>query len=270
MARIGLGIGVQYSRVLASIDPQAQAFITAAGITDPTQITAINTLVVSLKSASLWDKMKALYPMIGGSATSHKFNLKDPRDLDAAFRLAFSGGWTHSSNGALPNGTNAYANTFWQTLSQLPDNNTGCMSYYSKTNNAGGRDIGSNAGGTGVFFSAIRAFGGGSFIYTESGGEGVPLVPATGNIFNIVSRVSSTQIFRCDDGTITVGGTTSSSKARHALDVYIGANNNSGAPAFFGSKLCAFAHLGIGISQGEAQTLNTIVQAFQTTLGRAN
>ena len=53
--------------------------------------------------------MKALYPFVGGTATSHKFNLKDPRDLDAAFRLQFNGGWTHNSNGVTPNGTNGYA-----------------------------------------------------------------------------------------------------------------------------------------------------------------
>ncbi len=31
------------------------------------------------------------------------------RDLDAAYRINFSTGWTHSSNGMTPNGTSAYA-----------------------------------------------------------------------------------------------------------------------------------------------------------------
>ena len=93
------------------VDPDAQAFITAASITDPTQQSAINQLVVDLKGYNVWTKMKALYPFVGGTASAHKFNLKDPRDLDAAFRLVFSGGWTHSVNGALPNGTNAFADT---------------------------------------------------------------------------------------------------------------------------------------------------------------
>ena len=93
-------------------DTDALAFITAASITDNTQKTAINTLVTDLKTYNIWVKMKALYPFVGGTATSHKFNLKDPRDLDAAYRLTFNGGWTHSSTGALPNGTTAYANTY--------------------------------------------------------------------------------------------------------------------------------------------------------------
>jgi len=95
-----------------SVDPDAQAFITAAAITDPTQQTAINTLVLDLKGYSIWTKFNALYPFVGGTATTHKYNLKNPLDTDAAFRLVFSGGWTHSVTGAKPNGTNGYADTF--------------------------------------------------------------------------------------------------------------------------------------------------------------
>ena len=42
--------GYWTNRVGSSFDPDAQAFITAAGITDNTQQTAINTLVVGLKA----------------------------------------------------------------------------------------------------------------------------------------------------------------------------------------------------------------------------
>jgi hypothetical protein len=95
-----------------SVDPDAQAFITAANITDPTQQSAINTLVVGLKDDGLWTSMQAIYPFVGGTASSHKYNLKDPRDLDAAKRLVFNGGWTHNSNGITGNGVNTYAETF--------------------------------------------------------------------------------------------------------------------------------------------------------------
>ena len=75
--------------ILASykgIDTDAQAFITATGITDNTQKNSINQLVLDLKSYGVWSKIKAIYPFVGGTATTHKFNLKDPRDLDAAYR----------------------------------------------------------------------------------------------------------------------------------------------------------------------------------------
>jgi hypothetical protein len=100
---LGGNTGIYLASLTPAVDPDAQAFITAAAITDPTQQTAINTLVVDLKGYGIWTKSKALYPFVGGTASQHKFNLKDPRDLDAAFRLVFTGGWTHSSNGILGN-----------------------------------------------------------------------------------------------------------------------------------------------------------------------
>jgi hypothetical protein len=99
----------------SSFDPDAQAFITAAGITDPTQQTAIDNLVIGLKTDGLWTNMQAIYPLVGGTASSHKYNLKDPRDLDAAYRLAFFGGWTHNANGITGNGANTYADTFYNS-----------------------------------------------------------------------------------------------------------------------------------------------------------
>jgi hypothetical protein len=95
----------------AAFDPAAQAFITAAGITDPTQQAAINNLVIGLKADGLWASMYAIYPFVGGTASTHKWNLKDPRDLSAAFRIGFNGGMTHSANGILFNGTNGWADT---------------------------------------------------------------------------------------------------------------------------------------------------------------
>ena len=95
----------------SAIDSDAQAFITAAAITDSIQQTAINTLVTDLKTYNIWTKMKAIYPFVGGTASTHKWNLKDPRDLDAAFRLTFSGGGTHDSNGYVMNGTDSFADT---------------------------------------------------------------------------------------------------------------------------------------------------------------
>ena len=114
------------------LDPDAVAFLTAAGITDATITTAIDTLVIQLKTIGVWTKLKAIYPFVGGTATTHKFNLKDPADTDAAFRLAFVGGWTHSANGALPNGTNAYASTKLNPFVHLTNNNTH-LSFYSRT-----------------------------------------------------------------------------------------------------------------------------------------
>lgn len=109
----GGGDRAQASVVITDTD--VLAFVAASGITDNTQRSAVNTLVTSLKGYSIWTKLNAIYPFVGGTASTHKWNLKDPRDLDAAYRLSFSGGWTHNANGITGNGTNALANTFYGT-----------------------------------------------------------------------------------------------------------------------------------------------------------
>ena len=137
------------------LDPDAVAFLTAASITDATITTAINTLVIQLKAIGVWSKLKAIYPFVGGTATTHKFNLKNPANTDAAFRLLFVGGWTHSANGALPNGTNAYADTFLNANTALT-NTSNHLSFYSRTPSG--------------LFTCIHLFG--KSQYTSSGNGG--------------------------------------------------------------------------------------------------
>lgn len=105
-----------------AIDPDAQAFITAAGLTNSTQIDAVNNLVISLKGNSLWTNMVAFYPIVGGAATPHKYNLKDPQDTNGAYRLTFAGGishtsmgfWSDAANGSYVD-TNAVMSSIWNT-----------------------------------------------------------------------------------------------------------------------------------------------------------
>ena len=92
-------------------DVDAEAFIASASLTDVTQKSAVNTLVNDLKRFGLWTKIKAFYPFVGGTAESHKWNLKDPRDSNDAYRLTFAGGWIHTSMGVKTNGSNTTANT---------------------------------------------------------------------------------------------------------------------------------------------------------------
>jgi hypothetical protein len=103
-----------YTTIL-STDPDANAFLTATGITNMTIASAVGTLVEDLKGYGLWSKIYVLYPFVGGTATTHKFNLKDPRDLDVAFRAVFNGGVTHNSAGVTGNATNGWYDTKFGT-----------------------------------------------------------------------------------------------------------------------------------------------------------
>lgn len=261
--------GILSSSGALSFDTDALAFITAASITDNTQKTAINTLVTDLKNANIWTKMKAIYPFVGGSATSHKFNLKDPRDLDAAFRLTFTGGWTHSSTGALPNGTNAYADTNL-TPSALLSQNSVHVSYYSRTNNSlGGVDFGTQNTSFGNQLQAeIKGTDGTAFfrINRSSGTSGSSISIPTSNLFYMVNRVSSSQEILFRNTTKNTFNYNSTGLSNYPL--YLAAMNSVGTALYYGNKESAFASVGDGLIDTEAANLYTAVQNFNTLLAR--
>jgi len=252
-------------------DPDAVAFLTAAGITDATITAAIDTLVLDLKGYGLWSKMKAIYPFVGGTATTHKFNLKNPQDTNAAFRLVFSGGWTHSAAGAQPNGTNGYANTNFNPLSVLSLNNTH-ISIYSRTSvivnsqrdlavfiTGSDPDI-SLGTNTGVFLSDQYSF--------NTNRISASITDALG--FYTGNRTSSTVHKLFKNGS-QIGSTDTFANSQNLPNgnLFLGAANltTSGIGAY-SNKQYAFASIGDGLTDTEAANYYTAVQAFQTTLGR--
>jgi hypothetical protein len=252
-------------------DPDAQAFITAAAITDATQQAAINTLVLDLKTYSIWDKLKALYPMVGGTSSTHKFNLKDPRDLDAAYRLVFNGGWTHSSTGALPNGTNAFADTKLNPTTVLSNNIN--LGYYSRTNQNAlvtTGDIGVTSGPSGpdylFLFPRLNNI---TWYSVLESGTYTQVADSNSAAFYIASRNGTTvKGFKNGSNVITRTGITVQTRPNGS--VYLGAVNFSGLfmAGWYSSRQCALAIIANDLTDTEAVNCSTAVQNFQTTLGR--
>jgi hypothetical protein len=261
--------------VAPSFDPDAQAFITATGITNVTQQGAINTLVLDLKSYGIWIKTKAIYPMVSDASTSalraeqHKYNLKDPRDLNTAFRLSFIGGWTHSGNGALPNGSTGYADTFLNPATVIANENDGHLSYYSRTNNYGVNQIEIGTFNSTSAFDMVIKFGVGNL-------AGACINMTDVNTF--INNTNSTGFYHANqNNTANVrkmfkNGTalatqTVSQNAQPSFNVYIGARGGN-SNQFYCSRECSFASIGNGLTDTESANFYTAVQAFQTTLSR--
>jgi hypothetical protein len=254
-------------------DSDAQAFINAANILDQVEAPAINNLVIGLKADNLWTKMKAIYPMVGQIATSQKYNLKDPQDTNAAFRLNFTGGWTHSFNGVLPNGTNAYANTF------LPFNtmnsNSQHLSYYSRTNLTAQNYFEMGCGDNSSIASAIiMSYGSGLGSLTRIGQTfSTNFTPTKTDSMHIVSA-NSTNVSRVFENGIYKGQNTGTRTDLGNRFYYLGAanqnasNTNNGTALFYTTRQCAFASIGTGLTDTEAANLYTRVQTFNTALQR--
>jgi hypothetical protein len=250
-----------------SLDTDAQAFITAAGITNTTQVDAVKELVLDLKAAGIWTKMKALYPLVGGTATSHKFNLKDPRDLNVAYRLTFYGGWTHTSTGAQASSAlNGYANTFLTPTSALTLNNVH-LSVYTRTNSADNGDLGaSTTSNVALWILGRNSF----FCYdANTGGDSPRPMLADSAGFRLGSRTTSTNAKMYFRNTIIGTKTTTSIGTQPNIPIYLGAINSSNTTTTSRTnKEYAFASIGDGLTDTEATIFYQIVEKFQVALGR--
>ena len=83
-----------YSNINNSLEKETIKLI-SVGVFSSNEIIAVNTLIKSFKRFNLWDKYYAIYPFLGATASSCKWNIKDIRDEDSAFRLIYPHGLSY-------------------------------------------------------------------------------------------------------------------------------------------------------------------------------
>lgn len=271
--QVALSRGVQAAQSFyynSAYSNEANTYLYSTQITGTTQVSAINTLINGLKANNLWTKMKAVYPFVtdktlqADMAAQMKFNLVNPQDTDAAFRLAFSGGWTYSTNGAQPNGTNGYADTKLNPFTSLVKNNAHVAHYFRTAfvSNVGYGVVKADYTErmdmilfSSVFYSAIGA----------SGQTSTSSTPYT-SLF-IGSRVNSTSNKLYKANTLLNTQTAANSAEHPNANYWLGAVNQAGG--FYTANQVAFSSIGDGLSDAEAALLYQLVQEFQTTLNRS-
>lgn len=250
--------------VAGNYDADAQAFFDAAGITDTTQKNAVNQLVLDLKSYSIWSKMSAVYPFVGGTASTHKWNLKDARDLDAAFRLVFTGSWTHNSNGVTGDGSTAYADTKLAPSAVLGQDSKHLSAWAKSTLNnclagawSSSQNFRDHLQHDGTIITGNLSINGFFFGPTHTASTGLYSCARTSSTSEVVYRNGSSLL-----------ATNITSGANPSTNYYLGARNGSGTAEVFSNTNLAFASIGSGLTDAEMSNLYTAVNAFQTTLGR--
>ena len=250
-------------------DVDAANFISAALLTDSTQKSAINQLVLDFKAAGIWPKMQAIYPYIGGSATTHKWNLKNPLDTDGAFRGTFSGTVTHDANGITPNGTTGYMDTKLNGSTQSL-NNDSHLSVYVRTNSAAADKTEINAYNGASAYWGIKARDTGDitfngiYRFTADGFISVASNTDSSGFYTLVRR-SSSDAESYKNGAST-GTTTTTSQSIPSSTVKVGARGDG--TASFSDRNIAFASIGTALTDAEVTAFHTAVQAYQTTLSR--
>jgi hypothetical protein len=95
-------------------DPDAEAYFTAADITDATEKDAVNQLVLDLKGTGstpsgtdLWTDAAAFYPISPTSLAAAAYNLRDT----TSFNMTWANSPTHASTGVTFDGSTQYGDT---------------------------------------------------------------------------------------------------------------------------------------------------------------
>ncbi len=241
-------------------DASAKTFIDSSGISDSTEKLAIHHLVVQLKDSSLWSKFTAIYPMVGGTKETTKWNLKDPRNLDIAYRLTFNGNPEFTNTGVLFPTTADFANTHLNDIEMVFNDNA--ISYYSRTQNTvSGYDMGcldSKAPFNEMAIyhenNATDYFGYYNYGYKPTSTIGLFMLSATAD--NVTWYENGNKKFSSDKSPVM---------DFTGYPVLLGWVENASAG---GKRECAFATIGKGLSNAQASAFYNIVKNFETALGR--
>jgi len=236
-------------------DPDAQAFVdrvfAAGGSVTSTEANAVNTLTIGLKSNGLWTLMKAIYPMVGGSAAACAQNLKS-----SSFTATFSGAWTYSANGITGNGSNTYMSTNLTPLTNLSLNSTHISGYLRTTNSSNHMLIG-------VKDLYIANYGFATVNNTDQSATNT-----AGQVgFFINSRIISNQYKQYKNNTI-LSTIISPTFILYSAPIFVGAWNDNGTTKNYVNGQIAFASIGDGLNDTQESNFYTAIQAFQTSLSR--
>ena len=265
-------------------DFDASNYLTAVNETNSTNKAAIITFVATLKNEGIWDKMLGIYPMFGDTS-KYSYNLKDPRDLDAAYRLTYYNSPVVNNGGIyFVNGFD-YADTHFNPSSDLSDYSVhlSFLSLIDGENNAadiGCREVVNNSEVSRLLVHVRTESDQAHFdayTYDNSPGENarVNIVPQVGedlesDSFYIASRINnSSSFFKMykNNETRSAENTNTVSSPKPNASVWLGQVNNIGNTSST-DRAYGFFSFGQGLTTTEAAALHAAVKTLYTSTSR--
>lgn len=260
--------------VTSSYDADAQKYFDSLAL-DVSVTTAqkgyINTFILSMKTSGVWAINQAIYLPIWNNASANKWNLKDLRNLDAAFRLTFNS-ITTDTGGITGNGTSSYTDSHFTPLTDFASVNDASISLYLNLHSATlynqdmgvADDLSSTNGmnivraypsplGTDYYRNNSTNYG----AYSPGGGT-----TDTGYIINTRSGASAWNIY--EDGASVYSGTEAST-GRSTYSIWLNAINK-GTDFGYSMRRWCFATIGTNKTATDAaneyQSVLTLLTAF--------
>jgi hypothetical protein len=245
-------------------------FVTATSITDVQLKASLDSLIINARNHGWWNLCNAIYPFVGGSAETCKYNLKDPRDDDAAYRITWHGNVTIDDGGGISTGGYGDTHIVPTSAFTLSSNH---LSYYSTTDafDTASVDAGCSDGVHDIQLRIYCGLNQGWYLagisqapyVTNQGLRGWFLGTRTG------SSPSESALYK--NGSRIGLGSANSMNVEGLPGSYSIALlnfNNAGIYTKSSNRKCAFATIGSGIDSAMAVQMYTDIQSFQTQLGR--
>ncbi len=240
-------------------DADADAFFLYAGITNPTEQSAVTTLFQNAKSNGWWLLTHAMYLHVGQTQLSHSTNARNPGTFD----LVFSAGgtdWNYTSVGSVPILPGAFIDTQYipATDALAFDRH---QSYYSQTNEQTTvPDMGTSSSPMyirytdNVFYSSF-----------DSGSSYTDGANTDSRGWFLGTKTSNTSNAAYINGVLSDVDPTNNPDNRAATSIRINAASGISGST---TKTTSFNSIGRGISGAMAALMYADIQQFQTTLGR--
>ena len=250
--------------------------ISVGGLVSEIMSAATNTLFTSLKSNNLYDKLEVFYPVLGGSLASYGIEGKNRSAYDITFTNCGvdASGVTHSANQTVYGDTSFVPSTDATGMTQ----NNVHISYYNGLTGEGNGYCGtiSNFGTNKLYLLLNYNIGGGNYAQWPSANDNAGSYDSTvGTIdtsgFWIADRNNdSANIEMYSNGSQYNTYSVTSSSGLPFVKIHMpGLSQTGGSNWGTASGRFQWGSIGQGLGSGDAATLSTIINTFQTTLGRA-
>ena len=270
-----------------ALHPNVMAYVaaqTANGYSPSrARVDALNNLVWGLIGEGLWDLCDVIYPFLGGTTlNAQKWNLKDVRDANDAFRLAATvvAGFTYSESGVqsstISTGQNQYLNTYYlpytktsiTTDPQAVTTSAHLSAYVSSASTINGSVlVGSSIAGLGSTFQLGR-ISAGTFYFASANASNanyMQVSPITTGFYSPVRTGANTStLYRNGINTNSPTGTTAPTASPLAA-TYLFNRTTLGSGS---NGTLSFVSMGDGMTADQSRDFYTLVQAYQTALGR--
>jgi hypothetical protein len=247
------------------------SFLIQTGITDSAEVQAVRFLsdatedsvtISGTKYIYPIDKMTAVYPIVGGTETTHSYNFADT----SLYKITFNGTITHDGTGMLSNGSTGYGNTGIKANALTVDDYH--LSIFSQTDNRDlAYDIGARATGDNnlLLSSGHNIFSVYSVIGRSYDNYLSHAITNTKGAWCISARDTVNQFYI--DGVKSMMYHTMPNEFPD-LDIYVLGQNLNDAIYAAGTRKLSFVTIGDGLTDIEAWHKSQIEHEFNNRLSR--